>query len=73
MLKSEEIPEGEEPLWMKATSPLEGDFHTDELAGSAEKEVEIPAWLAGYGEGEEPVEEQAPPVPESSCHTSSES
>ena len=66
----EEIPEGDEPLWMKATSPLEGDFHTDELAGSAEKEVEIPAWLAGYGEGEEPVEEQAPPVPESAADVS---
>jgi tetratricopeptide (TPR) repeat protein len=61
----EEIREGDEPLWMKATSPLEGDFHTDELAGTAEKEVEIPAWLAGYGEGEEPpVEEPLPPVPE---------
>ena len=60
----EETQEGDEPLWMKATSPLEGDFHTDELAGNAEKEVEIPAWLAGYGEGEEPEEEQAPPVPE---------
>jgi len=60
----EETQEGDEPLWNKATSPLEGDFHTDELAGSAEKEVEIPAWLAGYGEGEEPVEEQAPPASE---------
>ncbi|HDD61047.1 MAG TPA: hypothetical protein ENF22_00785, partial [Chloroflexi bacterium] len=48
-------------------SPLEGDFHTDELAGSAEKEVEIPAWLAGYGEGEEPAEATAPPVPEPSA------
>ena len=57
MLKPEEIQEGDEPLWMKATSPLEGDFHTDELAGNVEKEVEIPAWLAGYGEGEEPAEE----------------
>jgi len=57
--------EGAEPSWMKATSPLEGDFHTDELAGSAEKEVEIPAWLAGYGEGEEPpVEDTTPSDPE---------
>ena len=55
---------------MKATSPLEGDFHTDELAGSTEKEVEIPAWLAGYGEGEEPPpEEIAPPAPEPSADT----
>ena len=46
--------EGETPPWMKATSPLEGDFHTDELAGGTEKDVEIPAWLAGYGEGEVP-------------------
>jgi DNA uptake protein ComE-like DNA-binding protein len=45
----------EEPSWMKATSPLEGDVNTDELAGQ-QKEVEIPAWLAGYGEGEEPEE-----------------
>ncbi len=41
-----------EPPWMKATSPLEGDFYTDELANK-EKEVEIPDWLAGYGEDEE--------------------
>jgi DNA uptake protein ComE-like DNA-binding protein len=60
----EETQKGGEPLWNIATSPLEGDFHTDELAGSAEKEVEIPAWLAGYGEGEEPVEEQTPPASE---------
>jgi len=61
----EEIQKSDQPLWMKATSPLEGDFHTDELAGTAEKEVEIPAWLAGYGEGEEPpVEKPSPPVPE---------
>ncbi len=49
-------PEGDTPLWMKATSPLEGDFNTDELAGT-EKEVEIPEWLAGYGEGEQPPPE----------------
>ncbi len=54
---------GETPLWMKATSPLEGEFHTDELAGNPEKEVEIPAWLAGYGEGEEPTDERIPPSP----------
>ncbi len=64
--KPEDTQESDEPLWMKATSPLEGDFHTDELAGNAEKEVEIPAWLAGYGEGEEPVEEPNPPVSKSS-------
>jgi len=52
--------ESETPPWMKATSPLEGDFHTDELAGGTEKEVEIPAWLAGYGEGEVPDDEPAP-------------
>jgi competence ComEA-like helix-hairpin-helix protein len=51
---------------MKSTSPLEGDFHTDELAGE-EQEVEIPEWLAGYGEGEQPDEDpgtgtQADPV-----------
>jgi len=66
----EEIQEGDEPLWMKATSPLEGDFHTDELAGSVEKEVEIPAWLAGYGEGEEPVEEPVPQTPEPTADAS---
>ena len=55
---------------MKATSPLEGDFHTDELAGTAEKEVEIPAWLAGYGEGEEPVEEPSPPPAEPAADAS---
>ena len=65
--ETEKAREGEKPLWMKATSPLEGDFHTDELAGSAEKEVEIPAWLAGYGEGVEPAEATAPPVPEPSA------
>ncbi|MCJ7716034.1 MAG: helix-hairpin-helix domain-containing protein [Anaerolineales bacterium] len=48
--------EGETPLWMKATSPLEGDFYTDELLGNVEKEVEIPEWLAGYAEGEKPQE-----------------
>lgn len=47
----------EEPSWMKATSPLEGDIYTDELAGE-QKEVEIPAWLAGYGEGEGPEESE---------------
>lgn len=58
--KAEEEKQGEpteaEPPWMKATSPLEGDFYTDELAGGEEKEVEIPDWLAGYAEGEEPEE-----------------
>ena len=49
----EDTPEGEPP-WMKATSPLEGDFYTDELEGGEEKEVEIPEWLAGYAEGERP-------------------
>ncbi len=48
--------QGDTPLWMKATSPLEGDFQTDELAGD-EKKVEIPDWLAGYGEGEAPEEQ----------------
>jgi len=52
--------DGDTPLWMKATSPLEGDFYTDELAGNAEKEVEIPEWLAGYAEGEKPEEETEP-------------
>ena len=65
--ETEEAQEGETPLWMKATSPLEGDFHTNELAGNAEKEAEIPAWLAGYGEGEEPAEATDPPVPEPSA------
>ena len=52
--EEKEEPEGETPPWMKATSPLDGDFYTDELAGSSEKEVEIPDWLAGYAEGEAP-------------------
>lgn len=51
------VPAGDPP-WMKATSPLEGDFYTDELAGGEEKEVEIPEWLAGYAEGERPEEDQ---------------
>lgn len=51
--KPAKSPDGETPTWLKATSPLEGDFNTDELDGD-EKEVEIPDWLAGYGEGEEP-------------------
>ncbi len=51
-----------EPSWMKATSPLEGDFYTDELAGGEEKEVEIPEWLAGFGEGERPENDQEEPV-----------
>ena len=51
------VDEGEEtPPWMKETSPLEVDYHTDELAGNAEKEVEIPAWLAGYTEEEKDKE-----------------
>jgi len=54
--KPADTKKGETPLWMKATSPLEGDFQTDELAGD-EKDVEIPEWLAGYGEGEAPVEQ----------------
>ncbi len=52
----------EEPSWMKATSPLEGDIYTDELAGE-QKEVEIPAWLAGYGEGEGPEESESAEKP----------
>lgn len=60
--KPEGEPEGTvaagEPPWMIATSPLEGDFYTDELAGGEEKEVEIPEWLAGYAEGERPEESQ---------------
>jgi len=52
----------EEPSWMKATSPLEGDIYTDELAGE-QKEVEIPAWLAGYGEGEGPEESESAAQP----------
>lgn len=52
--------DGETPPWMKATSPLEGDFYTDELAGDAEKKVEIPEWLAGYSEGEKPEEKTEP-------------
>jgi competence ComEA-like helix-hairpin-helix protein len=57
--------EGDTPPWMKATSPLEGDFYTDELAGNTEKEVEIPAWLAGYGdEGEPQAAEEPPAAPE---------
>ena len=54
--EEEEEIEGETPTWMIATSPLDGDFYTDELAGSPEKEVEIPDWLAGYAEGEAPEE-----------------
>ena len=54
--EEEEEHEGEPPPWMKATSPLDGDFYTDELAGSQEQEVEIPNWLAGYAEGEAPDE-----------------
>ncbi|MEJ2413055.1 MAG: helix-hairpin-helix domain-containing protein, partial [Anaerolineales bacterium] len=54
----------EEPSWMKATSPLEGDIYTDELAGE-QKEVEIPAWLAGYGEGEGPEETESTEKPTS--------
>jgi pilus assembly protein FimV len=57
--ESEEKTPETEPPWMKATSPLEGDFHTDELAGDEEKEVDIPEWLAGYAEGEQPTEDQA--------------
>jgi competence ComEA-like helix-hairpin-helix protein len=58
-----DVTDGETPPWMKATSPLEGDFYTDELAGNAEKEVEIPEWLAGYSEGEKP-DDKAEPEPE---------
>lgn len=53
-----------EPPWMKATSPLEGEFYTDELAGGEEKEVEIPDWLAGYTEGEGPEKTQESPEDE---------
>jgi competence protein ComEA len=61
--------EGDTPPWMKATSPLDGEFHTDELAASAEKEVDIPDWLAGYAEGEKPEEE--PKTEPDSTQTSS--
>ena len=54
--EDEETSPESEPPWLKATSPLEGDFYTDELAGGEEKEVEIPEWLAGYAEGEKPPE-----------------
>ncbi|HDN05072.1 MAG TPA: hypothetical protein ENF27_03960 [Chloroflexi bacterium] len=60
--KTEGKPEGTlsevDPPWMKATSPLEGDFYTDELTGGEDKEVEIPEWLAGYADGERPEEAQ---------------
>lgn len=56
--QSEEGPPEGEPPWMKATSPLEGDFVTDELTGGEEKDVEIPEWLAGYAEGERPEDIQ---------------
>ena len=56
--ESEGEAEEAEPPWMKATSPLEGDFYTDELAGGEEKEVEIPEWLAGYAEGEAPDKDE---------------
>jgi competence ComEA-like helix-hairpin-helix protein len=53
---------------MKATSPLEGDFLTDELQGGPQQEdVEIPAWLAGYTEeelAEQERLEEAESVPE---------
>ena len=68
--ESEDMDEqdGETPPWMKATSPLEGDFYTDELAGNAEKEVEIPEWLAGYSEGEKPEEKsETEPEPQASA------
>ncbi len=51
--EAETASQGETPPWMKATSPLEGDFLTDELEGGPQQEdVEIPAWLAGYTEEE---------------------
>ena len=51
--EAESASQGETPPWMKATSPLEGDFLTDELQGGPQQEdVEIPAWLAGYTEEE---------------------
>ena len=60
--------DGETPPWMKATSPLEGDFYTDELAGNAEKKVEIPEWLAGYSEGEKPEDKsETEPEPQASA------
>jgi len=52
-----ESSEGDTPTWLRATSPLEGDFHTDELTGE-EREVEIPEWLAGYGADGPPREEE---------------
>ena len=56
--------EGEEtPPWMKATSPLEGDFLTGELESELREEQaeeeEIPDWLAGY-EDEEDLPHQQP-------------
>jgi competence ComEA-like helix-hairpin-helix protein len=60
--------EGETPPWMVATSPLDGDFYTDELAGGAEKEVEIPDWLAGYSDEETPEDE--PKVEQKATETS---
>ncbi len=50
--EGKEKPEGDTPPWMKATSPLEGDFFTNELEGGSQEEVEIPEWLAGYTEEE---------------------
>ena len=52
--KSEDEITEDAPPWMRATSPLEGDFFTDELKGEEEQEIEIPEWLAGYAEGEGP-------------------
>ena len=56
--KPDDVPPEGEPPWMKATSPLEKEFFTDELPGGEEKDVEIPEWLAGYAEGERPEDIQ---------------
>lgn len=56
--------EGDTPDWMKATSPLEGDFLTSELESELDQEEiqeEIPDWLAGYEDEDEilPEDEEA--------------
>jgi len=60
--KEHEAAEGEDegdeetPPWMKATSPLEGDFLTSELESELQQEEiqeEIPDWLAGYEDEED--------------------
>jgi cytochrome c-type biogenesis protein CcmH/NrfG len=66
---AEDQPEGEEetPPWMKATSPLEGDFLTGELESELQEEQteeeEIPEWLAGYEDEEDLPAQQADQEP----------